>query len=604
MRDAETILNIIRERGRRGLPVRDAYRLLFQKGLHLRAYGRIHRNAGALTAGVTDETVDGMSEAKIDAIIDAVRHERYRWSPARRVHIPKANGKKRPLGLPVWSDKLLQEVIRSLLDAYYEPRFSPASHGFRPGRGCHTALQDVVRKGKGTKWFIEGDIAACFDSLDRSVLVERVRMDFPDNRFVRLIEHLLAAGYMEDWTFNATRSGVPQGGVVSPILSNLVLDLLDRYVEGELIPGHTRGRRRRVDREYGRLTVAASKARRAGNPAAAKALSREAQRRPSRDPNDPGFRRLWYVRYADDFLLGFVGPKAEALDVKRKLAAFLRDRLKLTLSDDKTLITHARDGRARFLGYEVHALHEDAKHDRRGQRSINGSVGLRVPEAVLKAHRARYERGGRPHHLGQRTVDSAYAIVAQYQAELRGVVQYYRLAYNVSRLHRLKRVMEVSLAKTLANKFKTTCTKVYKKYGARVEVDGRAYRVLRVAVERPGPKPPLTAYFGGVPMRWNRFAKVDDAPTRPVFGARSEVVERLTAGSCELCGGGRPVEVHHVRKLADLRRRPGGATPEWVRRMAARRRKTLVVCRPCHAAIHGGRHDGPRVRGMDRRRAG
>ena len=196
------------------------------------------------------------------------------------------------------------------------------------------------------------------------------------------------------------------------------------------------------------------------------------------------------------------------------------------------------------------------------------------------------------------------AIVAQYQAELRGVVQYYRLAYNVSRLHRLKRVMEVSLAKTLANKFKTTCTKVYKKYGARVEVDGRAYRVLRVAVERPGPKPPLTAYFGGVPMRWNRFAKVDDVPTRPVFGARSEVVERLTAGSCELCGGGRPVEVHHVRKLADLRRRPGGATPEWVRRMAARRRKTLVVCRPCHAAIHGGRHDGPRVRGMDRRRAG
>lgn len=171
MRNAETILDIIRQRGQRGLPVRDAYRLLYQRDLYLRAYGKIGRNDGAMTPGVTSETVDGMSLEKIDAIIEALRDERYRWTPVRRTYILKKNGKRRPLGLPSWSDKLLQEVMRSILEAYYEPQFSDHSHGFRAGRGCHSALREVVQRGKATKWFIEGDLCACFDSIDRSVLL-------------------------------------------------------------------------------------------------------------------------------------------------------------------------------------------------------------------------------------------------------------------------------------------------------------------------------------------------------------------------------------------------------------------------------------------------
>lgn len=216
MRDAETVLGIIRECGRRGLPLEDVYRQLFNPSLYLLAYGKISRNAGALTPGTTAETVDGMSRAKIDAIIEAVRYERYRWAPARRVYIPKANGKRRPLGMPTWSDKLLQEVIRMLLEAYYEPQFSDASHGFRPGRGCHTALQQIRDVWTGTTWFIEGDISGCFDTIDHAVLLSILRERIKDNRFLGLIDGLLRAGYLEEWRYHKTYSGTPQGGIVSP----------------------------------------------------------------------------------------------------------------------------------------------------------------------------------------------------------------------------------------------------------------------------------------------------------------------------------------------------------------------------------------------------
>lgn len=239
MQSADTLLGLIRERGERGLPVERVYRLLFNRNLYLRAYGKIARNDGAMTHGVTDETPDGMSLAKIDAIIEAVRYERYQWLPARRVYIPKKNGKKRPLGMPVWSDKLLQEVLRLILEAYFEPRFSDHSHGFRPKRGCHTALREIYYQWSGTTWFIEGDISQCFDKLSHELLIQELSEHFHDGRFIRLMRELLDAGYMEDWTYNQTLSGVPQGGVVSPILANILLDKLDRFVEDTLIPQYT-----------------------------------------------------------------------------------------------------------------------------------------------------------------------------------------------------------------------------------------------------------------------------------------------------------------------------------------------------------------------------
>ena len=209
MRDAKTVLGSIQDRGRRGLPLEDVYRQLFNPDLYLRAYGRIYRNAGATTRRVTRETADGMSQEKIAAVIDTLRWERYRWTRVRRVYIPKAHGNMRPLGVPTWRDKLLQEVIRSILEAYDEPQFSPLSHGFRPGRGCHTVLIQIHKTWTGTKWFIEGDLKGFFDNIDHTIMLSSLREKIHDERFIRLISNLLEAGYVEEWPWRPTLSGTP-----------------------------------------------------------------------------------------------------------------------------------------------------------------------------------------------------------------------------------------------------------------------------------------------------------------------------------------------------------------------------------------------------------
>jgi len=260
MQSAETVLGVLRERGRRGLPLEELYRQMFNPQLYLLAYGRIYASNGAMTPGVTRETVDGMSLGKIGRIIDAMRHERYRFRPVRRVLIPKKTGKMRPLGLPTWSDKLVGEVVRLLLEAYYEPTFSDHSHGFRPRRGCHTALRKIEATWTGTTWFIEGDISDCFGSLDHEIMIRILSERIRDNRFLRLIKQMLKAGYLEDWRYHETLSGCPQGGVVSPILSNIYLHKLDVFVETVLIPQYTRGERRRPNPEYNRIRLATRRA--------------------------------------------------------------------------------------------------------------------------------------------------------------------------------------------------------------------------------------------------------------------------------------------------------------------------------------------------------
>jgi group II intron reverse transcriptase/maturase len=354
MRTAETIEGLIHERGRQGLPLERVYRLLFNPELYLEAYGKIYRNKGAMTPATTPETVDGMSLPTIQPIILALRDEKYRWSPAKRVYIEKKNStKKRPLGMPTWSDKVLQEVMRKILNAYYEPQFSEHSHGFRPDRGCHTALREIFYQWPGTNWFIEGDISQCFDKLDHEILVSTLQEKIHDGRFIHLVKNLLEVGYLEDWKFQTTLSGSPQGGIISPLLANVYLDKLDKYVEEKLIPAYTRGEKRAANAEYNKLNCQAYYLHRKGRKEEAKAKKKEAQRMPTQDTHDPNFRRLRYVRYADDFLLGFIGPKEEAEEIKQKIGLFLQEQLKLELSETKTLITHARTEAAKFLGYEV-----------------------------------------------------------------------------------------------------------------------------------------------------------------------------------------------------------------------------------------------------------
>jgi len=589
MATAETVLAVYSDRGRRGLPLEGVYRQLFRRDLYLRAYGRIYRNAGAMTPGVTGETVDAMSLAKIDRIIDVLRREAYRWSPARRTYVPKKNGKRRPLGLPTWSDKLVQEALRLLLEAYYEPQFSDCSHGFRQGRGCHTALQEVTRRWRGVKWFIEGDIKGCYDNIDHQVLLSMLAEDIHDKRFIRLIANMLKAGYLETWRYHATLSGTPQGSIASPILANVYLNRLDRFVEKTLLPTFNRGDQRRTNPAYKALLNAARKAGDRGDHERAKHLRQQAQAMSSRDPNDPDFRRLKYVRYADDTLFGFSGPRSEAEEIKRRISSFLRDALRLELSAEKTLITHARSQAARFLGFEVVALAADHKQDRRGQRCINGAVRLKVPKDVMVARCRPYMRKGKAVHRPERLVDDDFSIVKQYQAEYRGFVQYYRLAMNAHCLRSVYRVMHTSLLGTLAHKHKTKVGTIRRRMHKMVKDRGRNLKALVTEKPRGEGTKPLVAMFGGISLAWNKHTRVVDCPTH-IYSGRSEVVQRLLAEVCEGCGSVEgPCEVHHVRRLADLDRPGQKEKPLWVKRMASRRRKTLVTCLRCHHEIHQDR---------------
>ena len=587
------MLEVIGKRGARGLPVERLYRQLFNPQLFLMAYGKLYSNRGAMTPGVTGETVDGMSLAKIGAIIGALRAERYRWQPVKRVYIEKKNSsKKRPLGLPTWSDKLVAEVVRLLLEAYYEPQFSGRSRGFRPGRGCHTALSEVVDIWKGTHWFIEGDISDCFGSLDHKVMLAIMAEKIHDGRFLQLVSRMLRAGYLEDWTWHATLSGSPQGGIASPVLSNVYLDRLDQWIEQRLLPEYNLGRRRRPNREYQVVEYAIARAKRHGDRAELRRLSLRRRQLPSQDPADPGYRRLRYVRYADDWLLGFEGPRREAEEIKERVAAFLRDELRLELSPSKTLITHAASQAARFLGYEIKAQHADTKITR-NRRAVNGAIGLFVPRDRIRQWCALYSDKGKPAQRGALLHDDDFTIIAKYQSEYAGRVQYYLLAQDVFRLGRLHWVMETSLLKTLAGKHRSTVGKMASKYKTVIDTPAGPRKCLQLVIERDRGRKPLVARFGGIPLRRVRTAALTDQ--RPVMASakRNELIHRLLAGRCELCEGTEGLEVHHVRKLADLNKPGRREKPPWMELMAKRRRKTLVTCRRCHEDIHAGRATTP-----------
>jgi len=601
MLTAESYLNIIQDRGKRKLPLDDVYRQFYNPDLYLRSYAKLYKNDGAMTPGTTGETVDGMSLDKIDRVIEAMRCERWKWPPVRRVYIPKPKGGKRPLGMPDWSPKVVQDIVRSILEAYYEPQFSGHSHGFRPKRGCQTALTEIYNIWKGTKWFIEGDIKGCFDKIDHHILMNILRENIRDNRFLRLIEGALKAGYCEDWTYHPSLSGSPQGGIVSPILSNIYMDRLDRFVEDTLIPKYSREERREIHPIYGQLTNQLATARRQGNLERIRVLQKELRQYPSQNPDDPVYRRLRYVRYADDFLLGFAGPLVEAHQIKDSIASFLQTELKLTLSAEKTLITHAHTGRARFLGYEVGIMESQTKLDRtRGTRTVNGKVGIYIPEDVIRAKRKRYLRDGKPIHRSELINDSEYDIIYRYQGEYRGLVNYYGLAQNLAELGYVRRTMETSLLKTLACKNQTSVIKENKRLQSTTQTLEGQRKCLKLVIPREKKKP-LVATFGGLSLKRRKNPVIEDRVILPYARTRSEIVERLLNNTCEVCGGKENIEMHHVRHLRDLNKKGKREMPPWMQVMISRKRKSIPLCRRCHDDVHYNR---PKLKRQGNRRAG
>lgn len=593
------VLEVARKWGQKGERLERVYRKLCDRELYLHAYGKLYANKGAMTAGTDPtDTVDGMSLERIEKIIEQLKDDEYRWKPVKRKYIKKKNGGYRALGLPGWNDKLVQEVIRAILEAYYEPRFSKHSHGFRPGRGCHTALLEIHNKWNGVKWFIEGDIEGCYDNIDHALLLEILGRDMPDGRFLKLMREMLSVGYAEEWQCRESYSGVPQGGVISPILSNIVLNELDQYVERELIPKYTRGRQRSNNPAYIAVKDKRGRAREAEDVEEFRKLTQEMRKLPSIDPNDPNFRRLKYCRYADDFILGFAGSRREAEEIKESISRFL-SRIKLTLSEEKTVITHASTKRAKFLGYELGVSRNDTKlspsrNDGAKRRSVNGTVQLHVPKSVAKEWENRYRRHGKAINRVELEHHSDYEIVMVYNIELQGIVNYYLLATDVAkRLYPVRYAYMQSLVKTLAHKHKEKPTWVYRKYKTKFKTGMTG---LAVTIPREPPQKPLAARFGAKPIRRDKSVKINDVKPTTNFSG-NELIRRLLANTCELCGSHENIEVHHVRKVADIKKRYKGRKdpPQWAVFMMKRNRKTVIVCRTCHQKITKGRYDGPKV---------
>jgi group II intron reverse transcriptase/maturase len=599
MQKSHEVLQAIRKLGVKRIPLTRVYRCLLNEQLFLTAYSKIYCNQGALTPGTEDDTMDGMSVGRIRNLIELLRHEQFYPRPNRRTRAPKKSGGTRPLGIPNGSEKLVQEVLRMVLEAYYEPRFRESSHGFRPERGCHTALKEVKNRFQNTTWFIEGDIKGCFDNIDHNVLLDILQRDIQDGRILQLIERFLKAGYMEDWQYHKTYSGTPQGDILSPLLSNIYLNELDNYIEGILIPQYSRGKRRATNPKYKSLSQRIERARRNGDMEKVHTLEQERRLHPAIDTEDTDFRRLRYVRYADDFILGFIGPKTEALDIKTHIGTFLKDTLHLQMSQQKTLITHAKTQHARFLGYAVSIYHADDKIARREYdtakvRSINGKVRLGIPYGLIDERIKAYQQNGKVVSVPQMLQSSVPHILLTFQHRFRGLVQYYQYAVDVSNFGKLKYAMEIALVKTLAHKLRIKVSRVYRRYRTTKEVNGQSYRVLQVKVDT-GNK--VTSFWwGAIPLKVKSIVHQpindnrEDYDNLQYAENRSELVTRLCANQCEVCGAETECEAHHVRKLADLKIRWQGRRekPLWVQKMIALQRKTLIVCPNCHRKIHNG----------------
>ena len=600
MRSPERVLNSLNEHSKdSSYKFERLYRILFNEELFYVAYQKIASNGGSTTKGSDGRSIDEMSLARIETLIASLKDESYQPHPSRRVHIPKKNGKTRPLGIPAFEDKLVQEVVRMILEAIYEGHFETTSHGFRPKRSCHTALLHIQKTFSGAKWFIEGDIKGFFDNIDHDVLVGILRERISDDRFIRLIWKFLKAGYVEDWTFHNTYSGTPQGGIVSPILANIYLDKLDKYVK-EYIRHFDMGTKRRPGKESNDLanerkrTVRKLKKVKDGTEKAAlvarlKAIEQERAAFPNGDEMDESYRRLKYIRYADDFILGVIGSKEEAQRIKEDIKSFLSASLALELSEEKTLITHTGKS-AKFLGYEITVTRNN--HQRRDvqgrlRRTYGKRVRLNVSMATLRDKLLEYGameiklRNGKevwkPKCRSGLIFNDDLEILDRYNRETVGFCNYYLIANNCVVLHNFRYIMEYSMYKTFAGKYRSTVRKINKKY--------RLNKLFTVKYEQKGVIKSRTFYKTSFKRRTTAFnGSCDIEPYSIADVSRTNLTDRLKAEKCELCGATGKLIMHHVRNLKDLK-----GKESWERLMSARKRKTIALCPSCHRLRHLGK---------------
>ncbi|RAU96872.1 reverse transcriptase domain-containing protein [Paenibacillus sp. YN15] len=578
------------------------YRNLYNPDFYMLAYQRIYSNDGSMTTGVDGTTIDGLSEKRIEKLIESLKDHSYQPKPARRTYIAKKNSnKQRPLGIPSADDKLLQEVVKMILESIYEPTFSDNSHGFRPNRSCHTALSDLQAKFTGAKWFIEGDIQACFDSFDHHVLIEILRRRIDDEAFIALMWKFLKAGYMEQWRYHVTYSGTPQGSGCSPILANIYLNELDSYMDEykrqfdtgmkmKRNPEYIRldNQARRFKQKIGKSWDSMTETERKEHAKALKSLTTTKLTVNPQVSSDKGYKRLQYIRYADDFIIGMIGSKADAEEIKEDIRKFLSEKLKLTLSVEKTKITHTSDF-ARFLSYDITVSRSQAiAKDKNGvrKRMYDRQVRLYVPHEkwasklkALGAIQVSKDKAGNERykaiHRSALINKEDISILQAYNSEVRGLYNYYCIANNASVIGKFGGLMYHSMCKTFAGKYTTKVKVIKTKY-----VKNGAFTVEYLT--KSGVKQ-RTFYNQGYGRKEKQaFADLNVLPIFRRYDRPASLAARIRRKCCELCGKvGEAIEIHQVKRLKDLT-----GHSHWEALMREKRRKTLAVCSDCHKNIH------------------
>lgn len=597
MRNPQKVLNSLAKHGNASdYKYERLYRLLYNQEMYVMAYQKIYANEGNMTKGIDEKTIDGMSLERINNIISSLKDESYKAKPARRVYIPKKNGKMRPLGIPSFEDKLLQEVVSMILEAIYEGYFEDCSHGFRPNRSCHTALLEVRGTFKGTRWFIEGDIKGFFDNINHNTMINILNERIKDNKFLRLIRKFLNAGYVEKWTLNRTETGCPQGGCISPILANIYLDKLDKYIK-DYIQEFDKGQKRKVSQEYRDVTNSRRRAERVLLKAVNESQRKEAIDRikciekekaltTRTEPIDENYRRLKYVRYCDDWICGVIGSKEDCEKIKADVTRYLNEKLQLELSEEKTLITNAQN-KANFLSYSIYIRKsQECKRNKLGRlaRSYSDGVVLEIPENKIKNLLLKYNAMEIVKHQGkelwipmpQRNLisKSDLEIIEAYNSAIRGLYNYYSIAINSSGINNFKYIMQYSMFKTFASKYRTSKRKIIAKL--------RINKDFGVRYKNSKGEEKIRLFYNNGFKRKRLSGKVEPMVYDMDTQQANTASRNLRTTQCEICGKeNASIVVHHVRKLKGLQ----GKTC-WEQLMRKKRRKTLALCQECHKDIH------------------
>ena len=599
-------LDTLGELSRNGKRINGLFRMLENPVLWMQAYANIYANKGATTPGSDGQSLDGFSKERVLKIIKQLKEGHYCFKPARRIYIPKANGKSRPLGIPSGDDKLVAEVVRMILEKIYEPVFLSSSHGFRPGKSCHTALKDIHHQWTSVKWIVDMDIKGFFDNIHHSVLIQLLKKKIEDKKFIHLIELMLRAGYVENWKFHQTYSGTPQGSIISPLLANVYLHELDLFIE-TIKMEFNQGKTRKFKVEYSRITASIrrlmkkiDRLKQQDNTAdqiytikqQIKVYDKKRKAMTAREPIDPDYKRLRYCRYADDFVIGIIGSKEDAITIQGKVQKFIETQLHLSIAQEKSHIAHSRKG-AQFLGYDMRVYSDNKvvkttrRHRHTSVKSMIGRMQLHIPQKKMRLFCKNKKYGNhetlKASHRSELINLSDAEIVKTYNAEMRGFANYYALGHNFWNMAKIMWLGRNSLFKTLAAKHKTTVNKIIKQLKTplglaltvRTQNNIRIFKVFSLKdIKRE-------------PANYRHNYQVDKLPNTEQFTlSRTELVQRLNARQCEYCRQHRNgLEVHHVRKLSDLK----DGKKVWQVIMARKQRKTLVLCTKCHDLLHAGK---------------